>query len=73
LKSNENFLALQNQLEGTENRIAVERRNFNQVVQEYNTTIRRFPGNLVAGFAGFRDKQYFKAREGAETAPRVQF
>ena len=73
LKSNENFLALQNQLEGTENRIAVERRNFNQVVQVYNTTIRRFPGSAVAGFGGFREKQYFKAREGAETAPQVKF
>jgi LemA protein len=73
LKSNENFLALQNQLEGTENRIAVERRNFNQVVQAYNTTIRKFPGSIVAGFGGFREKQYFKAKEGAETAPQVKF
>ncbi|HCV42619.1 MAG TPA: LemA family protein [Bacteroidetes bacterium] len=73
LKSNENFLALQNQLEGTENRIAVERRNYNLVVQGYNTVIRRFPGSLVAGFGGFREKQYFKAREGADTAPQVKF
>ena len=73
LKSNENFLALQNQLEGTENRIAVERRNFNEIVQSYNTTIRRFPGSMVAGFGGFREKQYFKAREGADTAPQVRF
>ena len=73
LKSNENFLALQNQLEGTENRIAVERRNFNQVVQMYNTTLRRVPGSMVAGFGGFREKQYFKAKEGAETAPQVKF
>jgi LemA protein len=73
LKSNENFLALQSQLEGTENRIAVERRNYNEVVQGYNTTIRRFPGSLVAGFGGFREKQYFKAKEGAETAPQVKF
>ena len=73
LKSNENFLALQNQLEGTENRIAVERRNYNQVVQMYNTTIRRFPGTIVAGFGGFREKQYFKAKEGADTAPQVKF
>lgn len=73
LKSNENFLALQNQLEGTENRIAVERRNYNQIVQIYNTTIRRFPGSMVAGFGGFREKQYFKAKEGAETAPQVKF
>lgn len=73
LKSNENFLALQNQLEGTENRIAVERRNYNLVVQSYNTSIRKFPGSFVAGFAGFREKQYFKAKEGAETAPQVKF
>jgi len=73
LKSNENFLALQNQLEGTENRIAVERRNYNLVVQSYNTVIRRFPGSLVAGFGGFREKQYFKAKEGADTAPQVKF
>ena len=73
LKSNENFLALQNQLEGTENRIAVERRNYNQVVQAYNTSIRRVPGSLVAGFGGFREKQYFKAKEGADTAPQVKF
>jgi LemA protein len=73
LKSNENFLALQNQLEGTENRIAVERRNYNQVVQVYNTAIRKIPGSLVAGFGGFREKQYFKAKEGADTAPQVKF
>jgi LemA protein len=73
LKSNENFLALQSQLEGTENRIAVERRSYNEVVQSYNTTIRRFPGSLVAGFGGFREKQYFKAKEGADTAPQVKF
>ncbi len=73
LKSNENFMALQTQLEGTENRIAVERQRFNQSVQVYNTTIRRFPGSLIAGFTGFRDKQYFKAKEGAENAPEVKF
>lgn len=73
LKSNENFLALQNQLEGTENRIAVERRNYNLVVQSYNTAIRKFPGSVVAGFGSFREKQYFKAKEGAETAPQVKF
>lgn len=73
LKSNENFLALQNQLEGTENRIAVERRNYNLVVQTYNTAIRRFPGSFVAGFGGFREKQYFKAKEGADAAPQVKF
>jgi LemA protein len=73
LKSNENFMALQTQLEGTENRIAVERRNYNQVVQDYNTTIRRFPASFVAGFRGFKEKQYFKAKEGAENAPEVKF
>ena len=73
LKSNENFLALQNQLEGTENRIAVERRTYNQVVQQYNTTIRRFPGTIIAGFTSFREKQYFKAKEGADTTPQVKF
>jgi len=73
LKSNENFLALQTQLEGTENRIAVERRRFNEVVQQYNTTIRRLPASLLAGIAGFREKQYFKAMEGAEDAPAVKF
>lgn len=73
LKANENFLQLQAQLEGTENRISVERKKFNEVVQSYNTTIRRFPGNLIAGFAGFREKQYFKAAPGSETAPKVQF
>jgi LemA protein len=73
LKSNENFLALQTQLEGTENRIAVERNRYNQTVQTYNTTIRRFPGSLIAGFSGFREKQYFKAKEGTENAPEVKF
>ncbi len=73
LKSNENFLALQTQLEGTENRITVERQRFNQSVQVFNTTIRRFPGSLVAAFTGFREKQYFKSREGAEVAPEVKF
>ncbi len=73
LKSNENFLALQTQLEGTENRIAVERNRYNTTVQNYNTTIRRFPGSLIAGFTGFREKQYFKSKEGAENAPEVKF
>jgi len=73
LKSNENFLALQTQLEGTENRIAVERQRFNQTVQTYNTTIRRLPASLIAGFTGFREKQYFKAKEGADTVPEVKF
>lgn len=73
LKSDQNFLNLQTQLEGTENRIAVERRRYNEVVQQYNTGIRRFPGSLVAAFTGFREKQYFAAKEGAENAPKVQF
>lgn len=73
LKANENFLQLQAQLEGTENRISVERRKFNQAVQGYNTTIRRFPANIVANFAGFREKQYFKAVEGSDVAPNVKF
>jgi LemA protein len=73
LKSNENFMALQTQLEGTENRITVERQRYNQTVQTFNTTIRRFPGSLIAGFTGFREKQYFKSREGAELAPEVKF
>ena len=73
LKSNENFLALQTQLEGTENRITVERGRYNQTVQTYNTTLRRFPGSIVAAFTGFREKQYFKAKEGAENVPQVKF
>jgi LemA protein len=73
LKSNENFLALQSQLEGTENRIAVERRRFNEVVQAYNTMIRRFPGSVVAGFGNFTEAQYFKSTAGAEKAPQVKF
>jgi LemA protein len=73
LKSNENFLSLQTQLEGTENRIAVARRNFNEVVQTYNTTIRRFPGSIIAGMSGFHEKQYFKAAPGSEKAPEVKF
>lgn len=73
LKANENFLQLQAQLEGTENRISVERRNFNQSVQGYNTTIRRFPANIVANFSGFSEKQYFKAIEGSDVAPKVEF
>ena len=73
LKSNENFLALQTQLEGTENRIAVERQRFNQVVQSYNTDIRVFPASLIAGFTGFKQKAYFQAKEGADVTPAVKF
>ncbi len=73
LKANQNFMDLQAQLEGTENRIATERRNFNQVAQDYNTQIRRFPSNIFAGLFGFDKKAYFKADTGAEKAPDVQF
>jgi LemA protein len=73
LKSNQNFLTLQSQLEGTENRIAVERRRFNEAVQEYNVMIRRFPASFIAGFGGFREAQYFQAVEGAEKVPQVKF
>ncbi|MEK7372401.1 MAG: LemA family protein [candidate division NC10 bacterium] len=73
LKSNQNFLALQSQLEGTENRIAVERRRFNESVREYNTRLRLFPGSLVASFAGFRDKAFFEAAPGSEAVPKVKF
>ncbi len=73
LKANENFLQLQSQLEGTENRISVERKRFNEVVQEYNAHIRQVPTNIIASFGGFMQKQYFQAQAGAETAPKVQF
>ena len=73
LKANQNFLELQAQLEGTENRIAVERKKFNEVVQKYNTAIRRFPNNIFAGMFGFDKKGYFKAKEGADVAPDVEF
>lgn len=73
LKANENFLQLQAQLEGTENRISVERKKFNEVVQQYNTTIKRLPASIFAGMFGFGEKQYFKAIQGAETPPKVEF
>ena len=73
LKANENFLQLQAQLEGTENRISVERRKFNEVVKNYNTTIKKFPMNIIANFTGFSEKQYFKAVAGSEKAPKVEF
>ncbi len=73
LKANQNFLELQSQLEGTENRIAVERRRYNEVVREYNTGIRRFPSNVIASITGFEPKGYFEATEGSETAPVVEF
>ncbi|SIQ71166.1 LemA family protein [Pontibacter lucknowensis] len=73
LKANQNFLELQAQLEGTENRISVERRKFNEAVQDYNTTVRSFPNNLMAGIFGFERKGHFQADPGAERAPTVQF
>ena len=73
LKVNQNFLELQAQLEGTENRIAVERGKFNETVNDYNSYIRRFPNNIVAGLFHFEKKGYFKATEGADRAPDVEF
>ena len=74
LRSNENFLRLQDELAGTENRIAVERRKYNETLQRYNTTIELFPNNIVAGLSGFqRNDAYFKTEPGARTAPKVQF
>lgn len=73
LKANEGFRDLQAQLEGTENRIAVERRQFNEVAQSYNTYIRLFPQSLVASFRGFAAKPYFEAQAGANVAPKVEF
>jgi len=73
LKANSNFRDLQAQLEGTENRIAVARRDFNLAVQGYNTAVRRFPTMLFAGVFGFQPKPYFQATAGAETPPKVQF
>ncbi len=73
LKANQNFLELQAQLEGTENRITVERQKFNTVTQEYNSTIRTFPNNLTAGMFGFKAKGYFQAEAGANKAPKVEF
>jgi LemA protein len=73
LKANENFLTLQSQLEGTENRIAVERRNFNDTAQRYNAVIRRLPAALIARVAGFERRAYFEAEPTAQNAPEVQF
>ncbi len=73
LKANQNFLALQDQLEGTENRISVERNKFNQTAQDYNQYIRQFPRLIYAGWFGFKPKAYFESAPGAETAPRVEF
>lgn len=73
LKANQNYLDLQAQLEGTENRIATERRKYNETAQEFNTAIRRFPANLIAKLGDFEKKGYFTAKEGADVAPTVQF
>ena len=74
LKSNENFLRLQDELAGTENRIAVERRKYNETLQRYNTSIQVFPNNIVAGISGFeRNNAYFTTEPGARTAPKVKF
>ncbi|MGP1621765.1 MAG: LemA family protein [Candidatus Cryptobacteroides sp.] len=73
LKANQNFLDLQAQLEGTENRITVERNKFNETVKAYNTSIKRFPGNIIASIFRFEEKGYFQASEEAKTAPKVEF
>ncbi len=73
LKATQNFSELQAQLEGTENRITVERMKFNEAAQTYNTYLRRFPNSMFAGFLGFQKKAYFQAQQGAEKAPEVQF
>lgn len=73
LKANQNFLRLQDELAGTENRIAVERKRYNDRVREYNTTVKRFPGNLFASLFGFDPREYFQAEETARTVPQVEF
>ncbi|HTB05312.1 MAG TPA: LemA family protein [Bacteroidia bacterium] len=73
LKADQNFMSLQAQLEGTENRIATERRRFNDVAQGFNTYIRRFPQNIFAGMFGFQTRAYFSADQGADKAPEVKF
>lgn len=73
LKANQNFLELQSQLESTENRIAVARKDFNEAVNDYNSYIRRFPNNIIAGMFNFDKKGYFKSAEGADKAPEVEF
>lgn len=73
LKANQNFLELQSQLEGTENRITVERQKFNETARIFNTTIRQFPKNMLAGMFGFERKEYFEANEGAQNVPVVEF
>ena len=73
LKANQNFLELQSQLEGTENRITVARKAFNDSAKEYNTALRRFPRNIIASMFGFEKRNYFEAEVGAEKAPKVEF
>ena len=73
LKANQNFLELQSQLEGTENRINVARKDFNDSAKEYNTSLRRFPRNIIASMFGFEKRNYFEAEAGAEKAPKVEF
>lgn len=73
LQANQNFRDLQAQIEGTENRISVARKDFNDVARNYNSAIRTFPNNIVAGFGGFQQRPYFEAQAGAENAPKVQF
>jgi len=73
IKSNQNFLELQSQLEGTENRIAVERRRFNEVAQQFNSSVLKFPANIVANMSGFKPKAYFRGVAGSSVAPEVTF
>lgn len=73
LKANENFMQLQAQLEGTENRISVARKNFNDVSKDYNSYIKKFPNNFIAGYFDFEAKPYFEAKEGSDEAPTVSF
>ena len=73
LKANQNFLELQSQLEGTENRINVARKDFNDSAKKYNTSLRRFPRNIIASMFGFEKRNYFEAEAGAEKAPKVEF
>ena len=73
LKSNQNFLALQSQLEGTENRITVERQRFNEAVRDYNLRVRVFPASLIASLRGFKEKPFFESTPGSESAPKVKF
>ena len=73
LKANQNFLELQSQLEGTENRINVARKDFNDTAKKYNTSLRRFPRNIIASMFGFEKRNYFQAEAGAEKAPKVEF